>query len=43
MKAGLIGLIFCKTLFCATLLNNPFRINEAVFDQANLTLRSPGA
>lgn len=39
MKAGLIGLIFCKTLFCATLLNNPFRINEAVFDQANLTFK----
>jgi len=39
MKAGLIGLIFCKTLFCATLLNNPFKINEAVFDQVNLTFK----
>lgn len=39
MKAGMIGLIFCKALLCATLLNNPFRISEAVFDQANLAFK----
>ncbi len=38
MKAGLIGLIFCKTLLCATIAN-PFKISEAVFDQTNLTFK----
>lgn len=39
MKTGLITLLFCKALFCATAINNPFRISDLTFDPEIFSFR----
>lgn len=39
MRSGLIILIICKTLLCATALKNPFKINAVLFDQEKFTFK----